>query len=262
MHLPDGSLVADRSATALLAIQHLAFYDLAQGKWIPAARKWVSPDGARYVHGDASNRVHVVDIASGSDRLLLDEAGWGILDYSGGGIYLSRLKALDGGDHYSGLYVLDVNGGRPRQLLSTDVVDFSADGRYGWALTDMTLLSPPRTLVRIDLQTGLTESWYTARYLGAIYTDLSEKPLLLVLGDAARLERFEAKNSPTTIYQQPAASPWPQGPYAVDAHGLWLTTFTSSQPYAASPWLLTRDGKMIRLPAVFPQQIEVAGGCH
>src|SRR5207237_8778223 len=76
---PAGAFVASgirvrSTATPVLTGYLPATYDRTEKRWVPAPEEAISPDQTRYVYAEFvapyQARLHVVDIASGSDRTL------------------------------------------------------------------------------------------------------------------------------------------------------------------------------------------------
>lgn len=61
-------------------------YSRGARRWIPADRLQVSPDGVHYAYVEVPTpnvnlRLHVVDLAAGTDKVVSTGTNWGILDY-------------------------------------------------------------------------------------------------------------------------------------------------------------------------------------
>ncbi|HEV2476107.1 MAG TPA: hypothetical protein VGX22_06165, partial [Candidatus Dormibacteraeota bacterium] len=172
LKFPEETVTEDLSAPA-----GAIFYDRAFARWVPVVREAVSNDGRRYAYttGSAyqntSGTVHVVDLPGGADRTVYSgDTVFRVVSFSPEGIYLT-LQAPEGRSR--GLWIQDLNGGAAR-LINRDVVDPWVAGGVGWGvdfdISDPSpapggLENPFNRLVRIDLQTGATTSWFT--WLGA-----------------------------------------------------------------------------------------------
>jgi hypothetical protein len=101
-------------------------YDRAVNRWIPAPWAAVSPDGHRYAYAVAASSgsgqdVHIVDIASGADRMVARNGLFSPLQFDSATLYLddaaSGTPGTTGGMlRGSGLYALDLASSTVRRL--------------------------------------------------------------------------------------------------------------------------------------------------
>ena len=146
-------------------------YDAAAGRWLPATRAQVSPDGLRYaytewIQSEASAlgttpigaRIHVVDVRSGSDKVLYSVDGpayYGVVSFAQEGIYFSpgcvwgTAGALCGPEALT-LWLLDPTTGKATKV---------SDRQGSWLLPAEGQVDQPNELLRISLSTGSGESW-------------------------------------------------------------------------------------------------------
>lgn len=137
-------------------------------RWVRAGRPAVSPDGSRYAYWTADpshGEVHVVDVASGSDRVAYSGATqYIIVGYESDAIYLAHIiNARQGA--FEHLYRLDPAGGTPQLVLGSDRHMY----QWGWVLvadgaawgidnrvsgTDYIY-----SVLRLDLATGQVTEW-------------------------------------------------------------------------------------------------------
>jgi hypothetical protein len=109
---PAGAMVAvppptDRGAIALrrtvkepqLQGPGGPFYSWSAARWLPVEREAVSPDGLRYTYAEpywstasypSGSRVHVVNVATGLDRVIYDVAPYTVIDFASEGIYVQQ----------------------------------------------------------------------------------------------------------------------------------------------------------------------------
>ncbi|HEV2216341.1 MAG TPA: hypothetical protein VGV88_02100 [Candidatus Dormibacteraeota bacterium] len=118
-----------------------ASYDAPQQRWLPVPREFVSPDGSSYaytyIQPGPLQGVHLVDVKTGSDRLIPGTLGdtdprgfhYWVVAFQPEGIYVTRVNQLGGG----GLLLLDPGTGALRQV-STDATGgyMFVAGRQGW----------------------------------------------------------------------------------------------------------------------------------
>jgi len=269
IQLPGGTLTEDPAGTDVAAFRSQVFYDLTARKWLPVGREAVSPDGSQFAFVDSATGLHLVTVSSGNDRLLLADGGWAVVDFGLDALYLAKsepVQSVFGGSGVAlkGLYREPVTGGTPRRLLSSDVAYFTIARGYAWALALRDLDARPRQLLRIDLRSGASDVWYTAPEggIGQLAVDTTGVPIVTLPGGGTlRLLRVEARDTTRTLFENPDQAQ-PQGGYAIDSAGLWLSTFTPTEPFSSPPWLVDTAGQLHRLPPVAPNSVEVAGGCH
>jgi hypothetical protein len=276
LKFPEGNVTEDPSAPA-----GSYFYDRAFARWLPVAREAVSNDGRRYAYTTGSayqntpGTVHVVDVASGADRTLYSgSAVFRVVSFAPGGIYLT-LQAPEGRSR--GLWIQDPAGGAAR-LINRDVVDPWVAGGVGWGVDFDTsdpnpapggIESPFNRLVRIDLQTGGTTSWFTRLgtdiFLEGV--DYSGNPFVGVgrptpSDPGTETEEFwfiTAKGAGQRLFAGPIDHPWPMRLGAIENHGAWFGGGYGPTP-PSTIWLYS--GGAIRVAAtVNLDSVTVAGGC-
>jgi streptogramin lyase len=152
-----------------------AYFDAATGRWLPVSDgSAVSPDGSRYAYtsydpnspGPAAN-LHVVDVATGKDRLLPTQQGfWAVIGFGPHGIYLDQRYEGIG----PGLYLVDPDTGAISQLFKDGAVGVVA-GSTAWIGVFNTadkLPQPPgigggsNEIDKRDVSTGATTRWFYA----------------------------------------------------------------------------------------------------
>lgn len=144
----------------------LGFYDRAFGRWIPADAAAVSPDGTHYAYGSGAaqgpNELHIVDVGTGTDRLITNVGRYWPLDYRSDGLYL-REQSTSGLWAGSGIFVLDLKTNVIRRLHSATRAEWwtatLGNFAYGSDLNPSDPNSPgwgetSDELVRADLRTG------------------------------------------------------------------------------------------------------------
>lgn len=218
------------TAEPVLAGIRAAWYERTLSRWIPASRNSVSSDGSHYVYtAPFSGVVHVVDVATGSDQpVTVPQAPYQVLEYPAVGVYL----------HYSyeswspGLWLLDLRTGAIRPVLKDQIVE-AVDSDAAWLRSinpkDPHPLPqngpggpPPNELLRYDLKTGATMSWFyrPAQVVEVRGFDNAGHPLVFVSdADSSQGELWlvSAPNEGTRIYT---------GSTGVellgDDHGIWI----------------------------------------
>jgi streptogramin lyase len=152
------------------------YYDRVASRWLPVpSGRFVSPDGLRYAYSSGTpgsptqlalvNAFHVVDVASGKERVfsIPPDPDWSVVAFTADGIYLTKRYEGPGG----GLWLLDLNVGVVRQVLSDESVYFVV-GSIAWTgdRNPADTLPQPggpgialNEFGRRDLRSGATVTW-------------------------------------------------------------------------------------------------------
>ncbi len=224
-------------------------YDAIHQKWLPVLRQMVSPDRSSYVYGDTTksrhSSIHVVDISSGSDRILWSEdAVLHVLGWSDHGITFVRdwAAAVPTASAFQGpeLWILDPATSHPRLVVRQPPPGgglplFKAwTGLAAGAVWSKTVEDPPApsgdVLVRVALSDGSVTTWVSGHknlYLTVLGFEGSGHLYLAVDGPRSqdvgvwlliapdRLTRLQADG-----YKAPSGLPAQAG--LADSHGVWL----------------------------------------
>jgi hypothetical protein len=83
-------------------------YSWSAGRWLPADRPQVSPDGLHYAYPEVPKpnvglKLHVVDLPARIDRVVSTGVNWGIIDYRSDGVYVTKTTYY-AGEGNSGLW--------------------------------------------------------------------------------------------------------------------------------------------------------------
>ena len=174
LSVPDGALQADPNAQMVVEgrrqhtpgpnqlyadLNAAPTYDRAMARWLPGP--FVSPDGRRYAYAEdlgpdqshrfENTRLHVVDIAAGSDSVVLGTGHYRVAGWSNAGIL--AYPATPGGPA-SGLWLIDPDTGAQKQL-------DSGHPRIGWtAGLGAAWTSDSDRVLRLDLATGVEQTWF------------------------------------------------------------------------------------------------------
>jgi hypothetical protein len=136
------------------------FYDRAMSRWLPSSRAAVYPDGTRYAYviGEPNQTVHIVDVATGSERVFPapHPFGAGVFAFTKDGVYLAGAS----GASDPGVWLLDPQKGSERLLTSAPIVLAVGNGK-AWLgqLTSSQVGSTIDTLVELDLGSGSKKVW-------------------------------------------------------------------------------------------------------
>jgi hypothetical protein len=126
-------------------------YDWAAGRWLPVPRALVAPDGATYAYSELvgssalpapasgprmfvpiGTRIHVVDVASAADHVILDSnTWWATVAYTGSQVYLIHAGPEESPD--GGLFSVDVSTSAIRELVAP-LPAGSADSPVAWTV--------------------------------------------------------------------------------------------------------------------------------
>ncbi|HKV87625.1 MAG TPA: hypothetical protein VJT78_06475 [Candidatus Dormibacteraeota bacterium] len=250
------------------------FYDRAFSRWLQVGRSQVSPDGRRYAYTEGTitdnkmSKVHVVDIATGADRVIATSRSFdAVVDFGAQGIYLT-LAELDA--YAVGLWRLDPAGGTPR-LISSTILDPSVGGGAAWGLgfnpADPTpqhqgaILNSQNRVLRYDLSTGKPTPWFyrSGAWVSVWGFDGAGRPIVGVDLQVAELWVLSSSTRATRIFQSTRefTVPVPDRFAAIDKQGVWLDATVDLG--LSSVWLY-RAGSLQNV-ATFNKWVEVAGGC-
>lgn len=269
---PSGQLVVDRSAPPA-AQPHFFFYDRAFAKWIFAVRDWVSPDGRQYAYAEGdplsgtneSGKLHVVDVATGTDRVIYNGFIPGVVQFTAEGIYFTK----DQGEGFrNGLWLIAPQGGRPRLINSTIYQPVVANGA-AWGLAFNAADPNPasggiadahNTILRFDLNTGAAATWwyhpendmrlFDGDYSGNLYVDTFREQS----GDSSLADWMLDSRGTAHLIGSVGLTDLA----AVDSNGVW---FDDAQSGPTSYLWLFANGRFDRVAGYNVSTMRVAGGC-
>jgi hypothetical protein len=264
---PSGSYAADPAGNIKSKALGLA-YDRAYNRWLPVDWRLVSDDGAHYAYvtysGDpttpgAYSAIHVVDVATGTDRIVSRSGQYVPNDYVGNGVYLSAwIGGHDGPGPQIG-WVIDPSTGGIRALSGGQKYGYSVGSGGGWR-TDYNTADPTvhqgmtgaNRITRVDLASGTESTWLYRQgvdWLDVIGFDRAGHPIVatgtgqaisvLLLTDASHRSQLFS----TTGFIRGGVE---------DSHGIWFID-------DAGTYLYTAASGFHRVGATGGQ---IAGGCH
>ena len=236
-------------------------YDWPLARWIPATPGSLSPDGSHVAYSQEFGAIHVIDVATGNERVLKALAGPGtVLYYAKEGIYFNQAWE---GPPGPGLWLMDPNTGKIETVFTDQPVD--AVGGFAAWIPDLNGADPhpvfsqytggnlPNQILRRDLNGGPTVRWLyqPGKTLNVIGFDQDKHPLIVVSGGEP--------SGANTVWQVPAAdqgraiytgTEW--AGLIADVHGIWF-----SDNHGVS--LYTQSGGLRNLSTV---RATLAGPCR
>jgi hypothetical protein len=256
------------------------YFDRAFSRWLPVARDAVSPDGTHYAYvdlGDGVFNVHVVDVRTGKDHVLRENAsGFSfqpfVLDYASEGIYIGQAFERV----QPGLWLVAPTTGAIRQVSKVAGLQVSAGHGVFWSgeinpadHNPIRVPSSAGTLAdqidRFDLKSGKQVVWLyqPGKGLTVVGLDIRGRPLITrYSGQAPVPPKTDPIDHPATellialdsttqrsIYKGQLAELL--GGAIGDAHGVWF----------GSPQGIYLYSEAHGLQKVFDQPSAPANGC-
>lgn len=268
---PGGAFAADpRGAVTPKAMAYGLAYDRGYNRWLPVDWRLVSDDGTRYVYGEYPNPdptaagaysiIHIVNVATGADRILTQSGQYIINDYTGNRVYLTAWIGGHDGPGPQINWALDPSTGVVTALPGGAKYGYWIAGGGGWRTdyntADPTVHNGPtggNRIIRVDLATGLETTWFYqqgADWVQVLGFDLKGHPIVAdgmgntsttwLLSDSAHRTQL-ASESPPSI-----------GSALGDSNGIWLSD-------TGGTYLFTAGGGLHKLSSTGGQ---IAGGCH
>ncbi len=266
----------------------------ANARYVRPLKRWIAvpasahfrPDGQAYAYAADQPRtantgpypdaiVHVVDIKTGDDRPVTSAAQWGIVAYTGEGIYLGR-PAIPGGTR--GLWRLDPATGVIRQLDEKYRWWQVRDGA-AWAFAlEMSVTEPfaahqqggTNELLRLDLATGAISSWLYLPDEMTLFLAFDQQGHPVVNAFSATMSHVLVVTAPNTAHDlvsapagwdvgQDVASPGFLQLYAAldTTDGIWLQ-------WSDAVWLVDDFGRRLvttPLPPNSTFRLDTSWGC-
>jgi hypothetical protein len=225
-------------------------YDWVLNRWLPVRPQFVSPDGSHYVYTEfgVSNRIHVVNIATGSDQVVFEQGRFVATAYEHLGITLVHIGPQINGIvqqavEPDGLWLLDPTTGHTRQV--------NADSKYwGDVSSGFAWRRDGSSLLRLDLSSGDVSTWaqWPGLDIQVIGFDAAGNPVVdtrhsdLIVEPLIEEWVAARQNNPTMFLSVTnSAQPTEHGiegfsvPTAIgDEHGVWLEATWGLYLYSAS----------------------------
>jgi virginiamycin B lyase len=160
--VPDQQLYRSVSEPVLYGPDANFSYDPPKSRWLPVSSGAISVDGSRYAYSANDSAFHVVDVATGRDRVLPGVFG-NVLAFRPEGIYLTS-----GGG--TGLWLVDPDTGGKQAILQDSGVQVVGDGAAWIGAVNNADPAPPQPgmggvpryneVSRRDLASGASEPWF------------------------------------------------------------------------------------------------------
>lgn len=269
---PEQTLTEDVSAPA-----HSQFYDRGLSKWLPVGRSAVSTDGKRYAYGEGNayqgtnGKLHVVDVASGTDTVIYGGAVYSVVEFAADGIYITPAPPEG---RSRGLLVENPAGGSPRPINNT-IEAAAVGGGFAWGLdfnpADPSpgpggMQGPVNQVLRFDLQTGASTPWFyrPGSDLWVTGFDAAGHPFVTAGIAPAPSDPSGAPTSELWLVTSPSTSTRifsgtglgaPRRLAAVDSYGVWFGAES-----AGDVWLYA-GGSLQKVTTLNVSYFSVAGGC-
>jgi hypothetical protein len=204
-------------------------FDAAFSKWVPVRSPAISIDGSKYAYARGFD-LHVVDVATGNDRVVSKSAGLAtgvgfviVLEYSTAGIYLTSAPNTESVTF--GLWVVDPTTGIQHQLGTGSGYGLMS-GTTVWIESSQQQLGlpagpSPDTVTLLDLASNRTTPWVftSGGWLGLEALDGGGYPVVNVYGPNS--PGYRVYNAPNL--GSPIATDDLVGDPVGDAHGIWFS---------------------------------------
>src|SRR5712692_4870251 len=147
------------------------FYDRPLKRWIGWGPPAMSADGTRYAYAEfisatKTSRIHLVDVRSGTDRIVASGGPWVGVGLEADAFYAMSIDFIQSAAYGNlqvdkGLWKVPLDRSSPAQLTS-DARNWAwvADGGVYGDRSSMDVAGGPNDVVRFDLRTGQVTSWF------------------------------------------------------------------------------------------------------
>ncbi|HVH65538.1 MAG TPA: hypothetical protein VM674_05835 [Candidatus Acidoferrum sp.] len=270
LSIPSGTFAPDpRGTPAPKPLNYGLAFDRGYDKWLPVNWRLVSDDGSRYVYADYPNPdplaagahsvIHIVNVATGADRVLASSGQYIIMDYTGNDVYLTQWVGGHDGPGPQVQWVLNPSTGVVTALPGGPKYGYWVSAGAGWRTdyntADPTVHNGPsggNRLIRIDLATGAETTWLYqqgADWVQVLGFDLKGHPIVGVgAGNTITIWLLSDVAHRSQIASGPAFYSGAVG----DSNGIWLSGSDGTYlytPIAGLQKMATTGG-------------QIAAGCH
>lgn len=232
-------------------------YDVQAGQWVPAFPQAISPDGRSWAYATGAlsghnGTVHVVDVASGSDRQLYSGAGAAtLLGFLSSGIYfVDGDPAAQAPSGYGSVWVVDpAHSDFPRKIGPYPFRDLGVPGEPALGAAGAFAVNVPLgayadRVERMDLTTGDVTTWFTSSIgpaqMKLLGLDAQGRPIIAIgpanQGNPFRVLLLTGPNRFVEIADGSNTNFRPDSATG-DSHGIWFSEPGSIWLYQAATGL-------------------------
>ena len=264
---PAGSFAKDPSGNIKPKTFGLA-YDRLYSRWLPVDWRSVSDDGSHYAYATysdtfpsngATSVIHIVNVATGADRIVLRTGQYVITDYVGAGIYLTAWVGGHDGPGPQVGWVIDPVAGSLRALIGGQKYGYWIGSGAGWRMdynpADPTVhqgMTGPNRIIRVDLASGAEGTWFYQQGADGVQLEgfdrLGHPIIESEIGSVSTMWLLSDASHRSKLFSAPQFF---NGAMA-DLHGIWFSDGTATYLYNAASGL----------QKVSVTGGQIAGGCH
>jgi hypothetical protein len=206
------------------------FYDRALSRWLPSSQAAVNSDGTRYAYviGWSNPTVHIVDVATGRERVfsVRRPLGAGVFAFTKAGVYLAGMSEASD----PGVWLVDPQKGSER-LLTNEVIVVAVGNGKAWLgqLTNSRVGSTIDTLVELDLASGSKKVWVHRDKPNVNLIGLTSDwlPVVEMTGEGVSLFRSPGVGEKIYSGDHRLAS------VVSDTHGIWFGSYDGIYLYSS-----------------------------
>jgi hypothetical protein len=247
------------------------YYDRPQKRWVRVGPPSLSADGASYafVIGDASRSdLHLVDVASGFDKVIASGGPWQVAGLASDSIYAMQVEYVDSAAYGTiargkGLWKIPLDGSNPSQLTSDSRMwAWSAgDTVFGGGST-LDVAGGPNDIVRFDVRAAQVVTVFSHHMRSRVLAvDVTGAALILAEGDDEELWRVPASGNAVELWSGPPDKIRPEIPVAVDGPDIWLSSAMSWRETAWSIFHYSPATGLMQVATFRDRPVQAAGGC-
>jgi hypothetical protein len=236
---------------------------------VPEGPPALSSDGLRYAYVDGdrtTSKVHLVDLKSGTDRVVSTGGPWQLAALAPDFVYATQVEYVDSAAYGTlavgkGLWRVALDGTSYAQLTSDARAWswFADDAVYGGGST-ADVAGGPNDIVRYEVPTYRVTTWFSHKVRSRLLAvDGTGAALILTEADHEELWRARSWNDATKVWSGPADAFVPTGPVAVDGSDVWLSS--SSLPRSWAIFHFSPGSGLKEVARFTDRPVTVAGPC-
>jgi len=266
--------VSKTTQTPVLHGDSGATYDRAAARWLPVAPAQVLADGSAYVYtreaspNQAVNEIHLVNVATATDRIIYNQGAYDAIAYRPEGVYLAH--HLNGTDAANGLWLLDPVSGSLKPYpagAQSSWIAIAGGGAWSYSVDGNRFGSS--SFARLELGSGTVATWYTAsssvqppqsgsRVVRVIGFDRENDPIVEIYtlgGNSPEVLLLTGPSQATTVSGLTLGDYTPP-PSVTDNHGAWVVGLDGVYLYGGKSFQ-----RMAAAPPGWRPDYSVAGAC-